>query len=73
MKIKVKLYGEPALKHGPEIEIEVKEGTRVGDVLAMLKISEKDHHLLINEKKVAKDHPLNEGDVLKVLPVVYGG
>ncbi|ASJ10282.1 thiamine biosynthesis protein ThiS [Thermococcus sp. P6] len=73
MKIKVKLYGEAALKHGPEIEIEVKEGTRVSDVLAMLKLSENDHHLLINERKVSKDHPLNDGDVLKVLPVVYGG
>lgn len=73
MKIKVKLYGELALKYKPEIEIEVRENALVNDVLTLLKIRENEHHLLINEKKVSKDYPLQEGDILKILPVVYGG
>ncbi|HIH73631.1 MAG: Uncharacterized protein XD43_0258 [Thermococcales archaeon 44_46] len=73
MKIKVRLYGELALKHGAEVELEVKEGARVGDVLKILKISDSEHHLILNERKVSKDHPLSDGDTLKVLPVVYGG
>ncbi|NJE25622.1 MoaD/ThiS family protein [Thermococcus sp. MV5] len=73
MNIKVKLYGELALKYKPEIEIEVRENALVNDVLTLLKISENEHHLLINEKKVSKDYPLQEGDILKILPVVYGG
>jgi len=73
MKIKVRLYGELALKHGAEVELEVKEGARVGDVLKILKISDSEHHLILNERKVSKDYPLSDGDTLKVLPVVYGG
>ncbi|AAL81606.1 MoaD/ThiS family protein [Pyrococcus furiosus DSM 3638] len=73
MKVKVKLYGELALKHGVEVEVEVKEGARVVDILRMLKISPSEHHLILNERKVSLDHQLKDGDVLKILPVVYGG
>lgn len=73
MKIRVRLYGELALKHGAEIELEVKGGTTVGDVLKILKISDSEHNLILNERKVSKDHPLSNGDILKILPVVYGG
>ncbi|HHI01457.1 MAG: MoaD/ThiS family protein [Thermococcus sp.] len=73
MKIKVKLYGELALKYGTEIELEVKEITTAEDILRILKISDSEHHLILNERKIPKDYPLRDGDTLKVLPVVYGG
>ncbi|ACS90190.1 MULTISPECIES: MoaD/ThiS family protein [Thermococcus] len=73
MKIKVRLYGELALKHGAEVEIEIEKEATVGDILKLLRISESEHHLILNEKKVSKNHPLKEGDTLKVLSVVYGG
>ncbi|USS40254.1 MoaD/ThiS family protein [Thermococcus aggregans] len=73
MKIKVKLYGELALKHGAEVEIEIEGEATVRDVLKILRISKSEHHLILNERKVSKDHPIRDGDTLKVLPVVYGG
>ncbi|WP_175059199.1 MoaD/ThiS family protein [Thermococcus sp. 2319x1] len=73
MRIKVRLYGELALKHGAEVDLEVEDGTTIGDVLKILKISDSEHHLILNERKVSKDHPLSDGDTLKVLPIVYGG
>ena len=72
MKIRVRLYGELALKHGAEIELEVRDGATVADVLNTLRISASEHHLILNERKVSKNHPLSDGDTLKVLPVVYG-
>ena len=73
MRITLMLYGEHALKHGSQRELEVEEGKRVGELLKELGIGTDEHHILVNERKVNEDHVLREGDVLKVLPVVYGG
>ncbi len=75
MKIRVRLYGDLALKYSPpDFEFEVPEGSKVSDVLRILGISDYGNHIIVNEKKVGREHPpLNEGDVLKILPVVYGG
>lgn len=73
MRVKVVLYGEHALKHGPRLELEVEEGTTTGELLKKLGISAEEHHILVNERKVDENYLLRDGDVLKVLPVVYGG
>ncbi|WP_048150769.1 MoaD/ThiS family protein [Palaeococcus ferrophilus] len=73
MKVKVVLYGEHALKHGPRLELEVEEDTTAGELLKKLGISAEEHHILVNEKKADRDYSLRDGDTLKVLPVVYGG
>lgn len=73
MRVKVVLYGEHALKHGPRLELEVEEGTTTGELLKKLGISAGEHHILVNERKVDENYLLRDGDVLKVLPVVYGG
>ncbi|ASA78615.1 MoaD/ThiS family protein [Thermococcus sp. 5-4] len=73
MRVTLVLYGEHALKHGSRRELEVEEGKRVGELLGELGIWTDEHHILVNEKKVNEDHVLREGDVVKVLPVVYGG
>ncbi|ASJ17496.1 thiamine biosynthesis protein ThiS [Thermococcus chitonophagus] len=73
MRVTVILYGNHALKYGPKIEIKVREGERVGEVLRELKIAPEDYHLLINERKVDENYQLKDGDTVKVLPIVYGG
>ncbi|ADT85117.1 MoaD/ThiS family protein [Thermococcus barophilus] len=73
MKVKIRLYGELALKFSPEFEVEIEENLTVGDLLKKLKISDQEYHILVNEKKVSKDHKLKENDYIKLLPVVYGG
>jgi sulfur carrier protein ThiS len=73
MRITLILYGEHALKHGSQRELEIEEGKRVGELLRELGIGADEHHILVNERKVNEDHVLREGDRIKVLPVVYGG
>ncbi|ALM76417.1 MoaD/ThiS family protein [Thermococcus barophilus] len=73
MKVKIRLYGELALKFSPEFEVEIEENLTVGDLLKKLEISDQEYHILVNEKKVRKDHKLKENDYIKLLPVVYGG
>ncbi|AIF68640.1 hypothetical protein PAP_00990 [Palaeococcus pacificus DY20341] len=73
MRVKIKLYGDLALNHSPEFELEVREGSDVKELLRELKISVEEHHILVNERKVDESYKLKDGDVLKLLPVVYGG
>ncbi|AEH24375.1 MoaD/ThiS family protein [Pyrococcus yayanosii] len=73
MKVVLILYGELALKFSPRSEVEVEEGTTIGELLRKLGISAEEHHILVNEKKVSEDHVLKEGDIVKLLPVVFGG
>lgn len=73
MKVTLVLYGHNVLKHGPRKELEVGEGKRVGELLRELGIRADEHHILVNEGKVDRDYQLRDGDVVKVLPIVYGG
>ena len=73
MRVTLVLYGHNALKHGPRKEVEVEEGKRVGELLKELGIGTNEHHILVNERRVNEDHLLKDGDVVKVLPIVYGG
>ncbi len=73
VKVTLVLYGEHALKHGSRLEFEAVEGETVEELLGELHIGTEGHHLLVNERKVGKDHVLKDGDVLKILPFVYGG
>ncbi|NJE05665.1 MoaD/ThiS family protein [Thermococcus sp. M36] len=73
MKVRLILYGEHALRHGSKLELEVGESRTVGELLRELGISTSEHHILVNEIKVDESYVLKDGDVLKVLPVVYGG
>ncbi|NJE85978.1 TGS domain-containing protein [Thermococcus sp. CX2] len=73
MKIRLVIYGELALRFSPKMELEVEEGTTVGEVLRRLGISAAEHHILVNERKVDESRTLKDGDVVKLLPVIYGG
>ncbi|NJE07013.1 MoaD/ThiS family protein [Thermococcus sp. M39] len=73
MKVRIRMYGELALKFSPEFDIEIEEGSTVEDLLRKLKISAEEHHILVNERKVEKNYKLKENDYVKLLPVVYGG
>ncbi|RLF79931.1 MoaD/ThiS family protein [Thermococci archaeon] len=73
MKVKIRLYGELALKHRAEIELKVRDGATIGEILKNMGISDAEHHLLVNEKRVSKEYQVKDGDYLKLLPIVYGG
>ena len=73
MKVKIRVYGELALKHGAEIKLKVQDRATVGEILKNMGISDAEHHLLVNEKRVSKEYQLKDGDYLKLLPIVYGG
>ncbi|NJD98851.1 MoaD/ThiS family protein [Thermococcus sp. LS1] len=73
MKVMLVLYGEVALRFSPRMELDIGEGTTVGELLRELGISAAEHHILVNERKVNEGYVLKDGDVVKLLPVVYGG
>ena len=73
MRVKLVLYGALAMRFAPEFEVDVEEGSRVGDLLKKMGISTEECHILINERKVSEGQPLRENDVVKILPVIYGG
>ncbi|ACJ17298.1 hypothetical protein TON_1808 [Thermococcus onnurineus NA1] len=73
MKVILILYGEVALRFSPRMELELEERTTVGELLRELGISAVEHHILVNERKVDHSRVLKDGDVVKVLPVIYGG
>lgn len=73
MKVKLRLYGELALKFSPYLELEVKEDITIGELLSGLRISPREHHIIVNERKVNENYKPKEGDEIKLLPVVYGG
>lgn len=73
MRIRLRLYGGLALRFSPCLELEVKEGITIGELLDRLRISSREHHIIVNERKVNENYKPKEGDEIKLLPVVYGG
>jgi sulfur carrier protein ThiS len=79
MKIKVKLYGElkrkvPDYKTDKGLEMEIPEGSKVTDLLALLGISASpdptaimDGHVLPLEEK------LSDGSLVNIFHVMFGG
>lgn len=83
MKIVFKLFASladylPAERRGNIVEIEVPEGTTVGDLIARYRLPEKSAHLvLVNGHYVAPaeraGRRLAEGDELAIWPPIAGG
>ena len=59
---------------GPE-DISVPEGSRVGDLLSLLRAEElQDHVLLVRNRRMADGtEVLCDGDAITILPVICGG
>jgi len=79
MKVEVKLFANfreflpPGTKEY-SVFLEVEEGTSIGQVLEILKISETIPMLtLVNGMHQKFEDPLHSGDVLSLFPPVAGG
>jgi len=53
---------------------EVREGSRVDQILKMLNIPDEEAHIvLVNGRKAGKETVLKQGDLLHVFPLMAGG
>jgi sulfur carrier protein ThiS len=79
MKITVKLFGElrrniPAYQHDKGMELEIPEGSKVADLMALLKISNTRTITAIMEGRVlAFEEGLSPGSLINIFHVMYGG
>jgi sulfur carrier protein ThiS len=75
MRIRVKLMGVLKEKSPPGGELEIAEGTSVGDVLRKLDITTHQVHVCTVNGQFVKDHglQLRDADELTVFPPVGGG
>ena len=74
MKITVKLYAVLQLGRFREKQLDYPVGAKVGDVVTTLDLpAEHVDILLVNGRHVDREHPLQDGDVLSLLPMVEGG
>lgn len=71
---KVKLVGILSHYAGSCGEIEVEGGKNVGEILESLGIpSALVGIVLVNGKQVGKNHKIEEGDEVKLIPLIGGG
>ena len=79
LKIQMKLFGIfrnviPPGKEKVVFEMEVKEGSRVADILQQLEIPEREPKVLVRNHSVAyEEDRLADGDVVALFPPVGGG
>jgi sulfur carrier protein ThiS len=79
MKITVKLFGElrrdiPAYQHDKGMELTIPEGSKVVDLMALLKISNPQTITAIMEGRVLpSEEKLINGSLINLFHVMYGG
>ena len=79
MKITVKLFGElrrdiPAYQHDKGMELTIPEGSKVADLMALLKISNPQTITAIMEGRVLPlEEKLINGSLINLFHVMYGG
>jgi sulfur carrier protein ThiS len=79
MKLRVKLYGTlsqqvPGYQHSQGVDVEIPEGGTAKDLLASLKISEKQGAVVVMEGQVLKtDDHMQDGVPVHVLQSLSGG
>lgn len=79
MKVRVKLYGTlsqrfPGYQHSQGIEVEIPDGARVKDLLALLEISGSQGAVVIMEGRILKaDDTMPGGVPVHVLQSLSGG
>ncbi len=77
MRVKLKTYGllrKYIPKEANPYEMEVREGTSVGDLLNILKIPREYVPVVtVAEKKVDINYIIKDGDELTLLPIMGGG
>jgi sulfur carrier protein ThiS len=79
MKIKVKLFGElrkkiPAYQHDKGLELEIPEGSKVADLMALLNISNPQTTTAIMDGRVlALEERLSQNSLINIFHVMFGG
>jgi sulfur carrier protein ThiS len=79
MKVKVKLFGtlsqnDPAYDPQRGIEADLPDGARVGDLLALLGLSDSNKPVVAMDSLIrGPQDELSEGAVVHVFQAVYGG
>ena len=74
MQVKVKLFATFRNGRGKEVNLEMKPGATVRDILKLIDIKEDEIAiLLVNGKDGKFDTVLEEGDYLSLFPPVGGG
>jgi molybdopterin converting factor small subunit len=74
VKIKVKLFATLRLGRGKEIELDIKEGSTVEEVIKIVGIELKEIAIILrNGKDADLGTQLENGDILSIFPAVGGG
>lgn len=74
MVVEVRLFASFREGRFKEKELELPEGSSLGDLLAQLEIAQKDAKItIVNGTAVSPDHKLAEKDVIAIFPPIAGG
>ncbi|NWF93105.1 MAG: MoaD/ThiS family protein [Syntrophaceae bacterium] len=77
MRVKVKVYVDLQRYNpdkGEEFTVEIKEGSRVKDLMQLLQLPEHRVMLILKNERIGKEEDLLvDGDAISFLPVVGGG
>ena len=79
MKVRVKLFGTfgqrfPGYQHSQGMEVEIREGATVKELLALLNLSEAEGAVVAVEGRIlGADDSIRGGVPVHVLPVMHGG
>ena len=79
MKVRVKLYGTlnrrfPGYQHSEGVEVEIPDGARVKDLLALLEVSESPGAVVIAEGRVLKTgDKVQRGVSVSIFQAIGGG
>ena len=74
MMVQVRLFASFREGRFKEKELEMSEGSSLGDLLAQLDIDRKDAKItIVNGSSVSAEHKLAEKDVIAIFPPIAGG
>ena len=74
MVVEVRLFASFREGRFKEKELELPEGSSLGDLLAQLEIAQKDAKItIVNGSAVSAEHELAEKDVIAIVPPIAGG
>ncbi|UCE47067.1 MAG: MoaD/ThiS family protein [Phycisphaerales bacterium] len=74
MLVEVRLFASFREGRFKERELELPEGSSLGDLLAQLEIAQKDAKItIVNGSAVSAEHKLAEKDVVAIFPPIAGG
>lgn len=74
MVVEVRLFASFREGRFKNKELELPEGSSLGDLLAQLEIARKDAKItIVNGSAVSAEHKLAENDVIAIFPPIAGG